>query len=186
MSHVRRINGTFRPNFLDSEVGLVLKTYQIPASMGTEDEFGNKVVPAGTVYPSNDGSAVGIIFEDVDVTWGDHEGSVMLAGRVLKDRLNVQSAAETPLKSSGIVFVDAPEVTRGYTVTYTTDDGSGTPPVDPNEYADGSYAPVSTEYPLTKASNTQTGWATSSGGPAVTSVKMTEDVTMYPVWTPGG
>ena len=43
---------------------------------------------------------------------------------------------------------------------------------------------MSTEYPLTKASNTQTGWATSSGGPAVTSVKMDEDKTLYPVWTP--
>lgn len=184
MSHVYRVNGTFRPNFLESEVGLVLKTYQIPDTMGTEDEYGNKIVAAGTVFPSNDGSAVGIVFEDVDVTRGDHEGSVMLAGRVLKDRLNVQSAAETPLKSSGIVFVDAPEVTRGYTVTYDQDDGTGTPPVDPNEYSEGSYAPVSTEYPLTKASKTQTGWATSSGGPAVTSVKMDEDKTLYPVWTP--
>ena len=32
MSHFYRVNGTFRPNFLESEVGLVLKTYQIPAS----------------------------------------------------------------------------------------------------------------------------------------------------------
>ena len=112
MSHVRRINGTFRANFLESEVGLVLKTYQIPDTLGTVDEFGNKIVAAGTVYPSNDASAVGIVFEDVDVTWGDHEGSVMLAGRVLKDRLSVESAAETPLESSGIVFVDAPDVSR--------------------------------------------------------------------------
>ena len=99
----------------------------------------------------------------------------MLAGRVLKERLDVQTAAETPLKASGIVFVDAPEVSRGYIVTYEKDDGTGTPPVDPNEYQDGSYAPVSTDYPLTKASNTQTGWALSSGGLAVTSVKVTKD-----------
>ncbi|MFR1803861.1 MAG: hypothetical protein ACLSWS_17700 [Faecalispora jeddahensis] len=115
MSHFYRVNGTFRPNFLESEVGLVLKTYQVPNSMGVADEYGNKIVAAGTVYPSNDASAVGIVFADVDVTHGDHEGSVMLAGRVLKERLDVQSAAETPLKSSGIVFVDAPEVSRGYT-----------------------------------------------------------------------
>ena len=37
MSHFYRVNGTFRPNFLESEVGLVLKTYQIPASMGVAD-----------------------------------------------------------------------------------------------------------------------------------------------------
>lgn len=184
MSHVYRVNGAFRPNFLESEVGLVLKTYQIPASLGVEDDDGNKTVAAGTVYPSNDGSAKGIVFDDVDVTHGDHEGSIMVAGRVIKERLNIQSAAETPLKASGIVFADVGDVTRGYTVTYTQDDGSGTPPVDPNEYSEGSYAPVSTEYPLTKASNNQTGWATSSGGEAVTSVKMTEDVTLYPVWTP--
>lgn len=134
MSHFYRVNGTFRPNFLESEVGLVLKTYQVPNSMGVADEYGNKIVAAGTVYPSNDASAVGIVFADVDVTHGDHEGSVMLAGRVLKERLDVQSAAETPLKSSGIVFVDAPEVSRGYTVTYEKNDGIGTPPVDTNEY----------------------------------------------------
>ena len=123
MSHFYRVNGTFRPNFLESEVGLVLKTYQIPNTMGVADEYGNKIVAAGTVYPSNDASAVGIVFTDVDVTHGDHEGSVMLAGRVLKELLDVQSAAETHLKASGIVFVDAPEVSRGYTVTYEKDDG---------------------------------------------------------------
>lgn len=61
MSHFYRVNGTFRPNFLESEVGLVLKTYQIPASMGVADEYGNKIVAAGTVFPSNDGSAAGIV-----------------------------------------------------------------------------------------------------------------------------
>ena len=85
---------------------------------------------------------------------------------------------------------DASELVRilnkAYSITYDQDDGTGTPPVDPNEYSEGSYAPVSTEYPLTKASNTQTGWATSSGGPAVTSVKMDENQTLYPVWTPAG
>lgn len=131
MSHFYRVNGTFRPNFLESEVGLVLKTYQIPSTMGVEDEYGNKTVAAGTVYPLNDASAVGIVFTDVDVTHGDHEGSVMLAGRVLKERLDVQTAAETPLKASGIVFVDAPEVSRGYIVTYEKDDGTGTPRLIP-------------------------------------------------------
>lgn len=183
MSHSNRENGTFKPNFLASERNLFLQSYQIPDTLGVDDGYGHKIVSAGTVFPSNDGSAIGILFQDVDVTWGTHEGPVMQAGYVLKERLNVESAAQTALKN--IVFVDAPEVTRGYTVTYEKDDGTGTPPVDPNEYSEGSYAPVSTEYPLTKASNTQTGWATSSGGPAVTSVKMTANVKLYPVWSPG-
>ena len=33
-----------------------------------------KVVKAGTVYPSNDGNAIGIVYEDVDVTTGDMPG----------------------------------------------------------------------------------------------------------------
>ena len=105
MSYVTKYNGTFRPNFLESEVGLVLKTYQIPTSMGEDDGYGRKIVPAGTVYDTD-----GLIFEDVDVTNGDKAGSVMVAGRVLTDRLDASAA--TTLADTGIVFVDAPDVTR--------------------------------------------------------------------------
>ena len=188
MSYVSVEKGTFRPNFLESEVGLVLKTRQIPQSMGKAD--GNKkIVAAGPVFPSNDDSAQGIVFETVDVTDGDHAGSVMVAGRVLKARLDIQSSAETPLKTAGIVFADAPDVKRGYTVTYMKDDatsGEDQLPVDSNEYAEGSYAVPSSKYPLTKSGNHQTGWALSSGGDAVTEIKMTKDEKLYPVWTANG
>lgn len=108
MSYVTRYNGAFRPNFLESEVGLVLKTYQIPASMGKDDGYGHKIVSAGAVFEST-----GLVFETVDVTRGDKAGSVMVAGRVLSDRLD--SDAATTLKNSGIIFVDAPDVTRDET-----------------------------------------------------------------------
>lgn len=119
----------------------------------------------------------------IDVTDGNMPGSVMVAGRVLADRLSLASAAKTALSGKGFTFVDAPEITRGYTVTYDKNDGSGTPPVDENVYTEGSYADVSTEYPLTKSGNTQTGWSTSKGGAAVSKVEMTGNVTLYPVWT---
>lgn len=185
MSFVTNITGTKRPNFLESEVGLVLKTRDIPAALGTQD--GNyKTVAPGTVYPSNDAQAVGIVFEAVDVTNGDMPGSVLVAGRVLAEGLNIATAAKTALAGKGIVFVDTPAVTRGYTVTYDKNDGSGTPPVDGNCYFEGSVAKVSTEYPLTKSNNTQTGWSTTKGGAAITEVEMTGDVTLYPVWTSNG
>lgn len=185
MSFVTNITGTKRPNFLESEVGLVLKTRDIPASLGTQD--GNyKTVAPGTVYPSNDAQAVGIVFEAVDVTNGGMPGSVLVAGRVLAEGLNIASAAKTALAGKGIVFVDTPAITRGYAVTYDKNDGSGTPPVDSNSYFEGSVAKVSTEYPLTKSNNTQTGWSTTKGGAAVTEVEMTGDVTLYPVWTSNG
>lgn len=112
MSVITNYTGTARPNFLDSEVGLVLKTQEIPQSMGVADENGRKIVAAGTVFPTNDASATGIVFESVDVTSGNAPGSVMVAGRVLKDALNIDSNAETPLASAGIVFVTAPTITR--------------------------------------------------------------------------
>lgn len=105
MSFVTETKGTFKPNFLESEVGLVLKTHQIPTTMGT-----NGVVAAGTVFPSNDANAIGIVFQDVDVSKGAMPGSVMVAGRVLKDRLSIATTAATALKQ--IVIVDGPQTTR--------------------------------------------------------------------------
>ena len=94
----------FKPNFLDSAVGLVCKSRAIPASMGVVDGT-RKTVAAGTIYPADDDTAEGILFTSVDVTGGDALGSVMVAGRVLKDRITVSSAAEAALKASGITFV---------------------------------------------------------------------------------
>lgn len=185
MSFVTNISGAARPNFLESEVGLVLKTREIPATLGVQDGIYKTVAP-GTVFPSNNSSAEGIVFEAVDVTNGNMPGSVLVAGRVLSDGLNIASAAKTALEGKGIVFVDAPTVTRGYTVTYDKNDGSGEVPTDANSYFDGSVAKVSTSYPLTKSGNKQTGWSTSKGGAAVSEVEMTGDVTLYPVWTVNG
>lgn len=182
MSIVVNTKAEVRPNFLESEVGLVLKTREIPASMGVQDGK-YKIVKAGTPFPSDNSNAVGLVFEDIDVTDGNMPGSVMVAGRVLADRLSLATAAKTALSGKGFTFVDAPEITRGYTVTYDKNDGTGTPPVDENVYTEGSYADVSTEYPLTKSGNTQTGWSTSKGGEAVSKVEVTGNVTLYPVWT---
>lgn len=68
-------------------------TYQIPESMG--EEVGcRKVVPAGTVYPANDGTAIGVLLNDIDVTDGDYQGSVIVDGILLKDRLPEEISAE--------------------------------------------------------------------------------------------
>lgn len=85
----------------------------------SQDRQGRHAVP---VRQSN---AVGLVFEDIDVTDGNMPGSVMVAGRVLADRLSLASAAKTALSGKGFTFVDAPEITRGYTVTYDKNDGSG-------------------------------------------------------------
>lgn len=111
MSHMIYTAGIARPNFLESEIGLIQKTHTIPASIGVADGA-RKIVKAGTPFPANDATAIGIVFTDTDVTYGDTEGSVMVAGRVLKDRVTVADAAITALETKGLYFVKAPDVTR--------------------------------------------------------------------------
>ena len=84
------------PNILESEVGLVLKTY-------TAEQTN-----AETVYPTNATGAKGIVFEDVDMTDDTKRPiSVIVAGRVLEKRLpvTVETTAKTELEKAGIVFV---------------------------------------------------------------------------------
>ena len=107
-----------RPNFLESEVGLVLKTAQVD-NIGIEtDEYGYKTVKGGTPFPANDATVKGLIFEDVDVTVGSDNGlrpaSLMVAGRVLENKLHtpLSSAAKTALTALGFVFVDEPVIMR--------------------------------------------------------------------------
>ena len=73
---------------------------------------GSKYVPAGAIIPSNDGNAVGILYEDTDVTLGNMPGSIVTAGVVYKDRLPAapESAAVSAL--AGIIF-DTYEPTIG-------------------------------------------------------------------------
>lgn len=57
------------------------------------DENGTKHIPAGTAYPTNDGNAIGILYEDVDVTVGNMPCSVITKDAVVyEDRLAVTGA----------------------------------------------------------------------------------------------
>lgn len=93
-------------NILASEVGLVLKTRELTQSMATEED-GYKVIKAGTIFPANNSTAEGIVFEDVDMTYDEKKpGSVIIAGRVISENLpvTVDSTAKTALEKSGIYF----------------------------------------------------------------------------------
>lgn len=121
MAHEAFITADKQINFLDSAVGLILKTCTVSSTGITADAMGNKVVPAGTIVPSNDANAIGILSEGVDVTMGDHEGSVIVAGRIIEANLPVVpvTAAKSALQASGIVFVSVPAVERPALDTYT-------------------------------------------------------------------
>lgn len=74
---------------------------------------GTKYVPAGSIIPSNNSAAVGILYEDTDVTTGDMPGSIVTAGVVYKDRLPVVVDSDAASAMTGIQFdTYEPTITR--------------------------------------------------------------------------
>lgn len=91
-----------RPNFLASEVGLRTVTYTFASTYsGAVTENGRKIIKAGSIYPTNDASAVGIVFQDVDVTDGNKVEALMVSGHYYSDKLPVSPATATVTAFTG-------------------------------------------------------------------------------------
>lgn len=74
---------------------------------------GSKYVPMGAIIPSNDANAVGILYEDIDVSNGAMPGSIVTDGKVYTDRLPTAPAAAAVSALTGIKFVaTSPAITR--------------------------------------------------------------------------
>lgn len=84
---------TYAPGFFLAHEECERKTREIPQSMATTEGNGTKYVKMGSAYPSNDGNAVGLVYEDVDVTTGNMPGSVVLKGVVYENRLPITSVS---------------------------------------------------------------------------------------------
>lgn len=65
---------------------------------------GSKYVPAGAIIPSNDGNAVGILYEDTDVTVGNMPGSIVTRGAVYEDKLPASAESSAKSALTGIQF----------------------------------------------------------------------------------
>lgn len=102
--------------FLANNENCTRETRQISQAGATTGPNGQKYVKMGTVYPANDATAEGIVYEDVDVSTGDMPGSVVTKGEVYEDRLPVALAeeAKTALTGKGFTFKTSPSVTRPY------------------------------------------------------------------------
>ena len=90
MSFIASKNGYgYAPGWFLAEEDCSRETRTIPQNHAQVKTLANggKYVPMGTVFPSNDANAIGIVYEDVDVTTGDMPGSVVTAGAVYEDRL---------------------------------------------------------------------------------------------------
>lgn len=94
MSFIGGKNGTiYAPGFFLAHEECVRETREIAQSGAEDDGYGGKIVRGGTAYPSNDGNAIGIVYEDVNVTSGDMPGSVVTKGVVYEDRLAITGAS---------------------------------------------------------------------------------------------
>ena len=83
---------TYAPGYFlaNGDEEIIRETRQIAqnSALVVTSEDGTKHVPMGTAYPTNDANAVGILYEDVDVTVGDMPGSVITGNAVVyEDRL---------------------------------------------------------------------------------------------------
>ena len=78
----------------------VARTFSKDDATATTTDDGRKVIKAGTVYPANDATAIGIVFNDMDVTNGDATGALLIHGFVKTAALPAvpADAAKTALK----------------------------------------------------------------------------------------
>lgn len=82
-------------------------TTEVPGLATLQD--GRYIVKAGTIYPSNDAKAIGVVLNDYDVTDGDEMMAVVIHGFIQKSKLPVapNEAAIPVLK--GIHFLGTNE-----------------------------------------------------------------------------
>lgn len=141
-------------------------TKTIPQSLAITNDDGTKYVPMGKAYPSNDSNAIGITYEDIDVTNGAMPGSVVTKGEVYEDRLAITGAQydsvtlkdlvspkaqgwqERSGSSPNYTYADSTDTTVNTSKTYYLDDTDHT--------AVSDYAAV--------LNPVQEGWYESDGG----------------------
>ena len=106
----------YAPGYFLAHEECVRETREIPQTVATTAEDGSKYVKMGTPFPANGATAIGLVYEDVDVTTGNMPGSVVTSGVVIESRLPVTlaEAAKTALEGKGFTFVTEPAVTRPY------------------------------------------------------------------------
>lgn len=71
---------------------VVSKAYLVKSEGVTADSDGHKIVKAGTILPANDATAEGVLLNDVDVTYGDTPGALVIHGFIDKDEIPEQPA----------------------------------------------------------------------------------------------
>lgn len=136
MSFIAKTEGTvYAPGHFLAHEECTRETREFAQSGATTTANGSKYVKMGTAYPSNDSNAIGIVYEDVDVTNGNMPGSVVTKGVVIEDRLAITGANYSSVTLKNLVSPKA----QGWQER----SGSGTD-LDPYVYTDSTDETVNT------------------------------------------
>lgn len=88
----------------DHYVNIAVKIPKATEAEGIVTLVNNRmIVKAGTVYPANDSTAIGLVFQDYDVTDGDVTAAIMIHGFVREDRLPAVISEEAKLPQITVV-----------------------------------------------------------------------------------
>lgn len=107
---MKSVTATNRKEILaipDHYVALAFKHAQATSSSAGLAELvgGRYIVKAGTIYPANDKTAIGVVLNDYDVTDGDAQMAVAIHGFVRADRLPADPEEEAIAALPMIKFV---------------------------------------------------------------------------------
>lgn len=100
-----------RPNWLGSEIGLVTKTFTLPANFAnTVTENNRKIVKSGTLIRT---PHLGLLFQEIDITDGDAIAPVMIRGSYIDSKLPESASLEADnMIAQGLYAIEEGEVTR--------------------------------------------------------------------------
>ncbi len=107
MAYVRAKETVNQINFLASE-----KFVSFPRQVDSNsyamvtDSRGHKIIPAGTVYPTNDAKAEGVTINEADVTNGAQPVGVIVEGYLYGEKLPVKPDTTAMTALTKITFVD--------------------------------------------------------------------------------
>lgn len=70
-----------------------------------KDVNGRKIIKGGTIYPANDGTAVGVVLQDYDITDGDANVTIVVHGFIDSNKLPEKPKQSAMAKMPMIKFM---------------------------------------------------------------------------------
>lgn len=162
--------------------------YAIPYDCSSLSADSDGIVKAGTVVPSNDAKAMGVLLYDVKKN-DNPNGAIVVHGAIRLDKLPAVpvTAAVTALKQISFVAADG-TYNPTFKVTYDANGGTGSVTDSSSPYALGSTVTVKASTGITPpSSKTFSKWNTKADGSgtdyaANDTFTIGENTTLYAIW----